>query len=240
MKASGVRWKIGLSLMGVLSLIAVGVWLVDSVFLTYPTPETQSQFFKSYSPEETLKPFIIPGHLQPRLESTESGAGRGIATHRKNFEAIFAVRADDRANLVSTVFEDLLSQLKNTNARILRLSGDASSGFDLEYGCGKTRGRVMIEPPKIIEAERVVGHVVSHSGRLFMPPPLKEGELPVSVRVTIDEKWYKSAQADVNSVSGHRQVVHPFAIVGGNRPLPYGVISQMTPPPAEPPPKVVP
>ena len=38
--------------------MAMGVWLVDSVFLTHPTPETQSQFFKSYSPEETMKPFL--------------------------------------------------------------------------------------------------------------------------------------------------------------------------------------
>ena len=240
MKASRARWKAGLGLLGVLSLIAVEVWLVDGVFLTYPTPETQSQFFKSYSPEETMKPFIIPGHLQPRFESTDSRAGRGIATHRKNVEAIFAVRADDRGDLVSAVFEDLLSRLKNTNARIVRLGGDASSGFDVEYASGKTRSRVMIEPPKIIEAERVVGHPVSHSGRLVQPPPLKEGELPVSVRVTIEEKWYRSAQADVDSVSGHRRVVHPFATAGGSRPLPYGVMSQITPPLAVPPPPVVP
>ena len=178
-------------LLGLALLAAFGVGLVRQFALTYPTPETESIFLKTYTPEEAMKPFVNTQRGGQQQGGTTSSAGRGVANHEKHIEAVFVIPADERAHLVSALRENLVTQLENNGARILQ-THDACSGLELKYVAGKTKGTVTLQPLETVQPDHIDRASTSKFGPLA---PLCAGEQRVLLRISIAEKWYKSASS---------------------------------------------
>jgi hypothetical protein len=84
--------------------------------------------------------------------------------------------------LMVAVEQGLTSQLLQQRAEILGQTGDPRAGYQIQYQAGKSVGEIAIEPLKIISVTSVSGPKAS----------LPDDEQAVDLRITIQEKWFKS------------------------------------------------
>ncbi len=174
----------------VVPTVLFGAFLVYSMVVQasyiYPTPETQSTFLKTYSPEHVTASFTSKRYSSRAIGGGSSAAGHTFATHENNFERYFVIQAKDWMPLMSAVANDVSSQLAFQHAQILYQTGDLRDGFHFDYKSGKTLGTVHVEPLQIVDPEVAIGHLTN--GR---PNTICPGEVAVKLRVTVREKWFK-------------------------------------------------
>jgi len=151
-----------------------------------PTPETESVFFKSFTPEqEVINRFECSGEMAYTSSSGGDGAYFGYASHKKDFTQYFAIRTADRMSLTTALQQDLLSQLRSAGGEILDETGDARQGFRAHYRIGKSLGVISVDPVKTGDsATRAAGHSEGCPGAVA-----------VQVHVSVEEKWYKKEPA---------------------------------------------
>lgn len=173
-----------------LPAVLFGAFLVYSLVVQasyiYPTPETQSAFLKSYTPERVTANFSSTRYSSHGMEGSSSGAGHTFVTHTENFERYFVMQAKNWMPLMNALANDASSQLASQGVQILDQSGDPRDGFQFEYKTGKTLGTLRVEPLQIVDPEVAIGHLAS--GR---PNTIGPGEIAVEVHVTLEEKWFK-------------------------------------------------
>lgn len=174
MKSSRVSTALYFFLLTVL-LLTIG-WLTWDSVHSYPaTSETESAFFKNYTPANVLNRF--------NDGQGASGSGRGAAagrdsvTHTANFEGYFALCSEKFMPLMDALSDDVVAQLAANGAQILSQIGVAQAGFHFDYKLGKTLGSVTIAP-------------------LQLTPDLNSQRNPrpncmvnVQTRVDVAEKW---------------------------------------------------
>lgn len=147
--------------------------------VVYPTPETQSAFFKNYSPASTIARFRIEGSGAQQSAPGGSSAGRGCAFHKKEFVSLCVIASGNSAPLMAEVERDIRSSLSQQDARII---GEAhAEGFQFDYSAGRSIGTVVVDPIVVVDATSVAG---PHGG-------IAPGEIAVKLRIRIAETWYK-------------------------------------------------
>jgi hypothetical protein len=158
-------------------LLACIVGLVACHFsLYYPTPETESAFLKSYTPEHVIDRFREKwGSSHSR--SFGSSAGRDFVPHNAGFEFDVVLRRESWMPLLNALRDDARQQLANNGAEVLSQSGNSQDGFRFDYKINQSTGSLRISPLAI--------H--SHIRRNM---PLPQGLEDVSVKIEQTEKWF--------------------------------------------------
>lgn len=174
------RW---LQIVGVAMVIAsCCAMILERASIIYPTPETQSAFLKSYSPVEVIDRFKSSDGGQAFMNAT-SAAGRRFVTHDdvthdKEFTQLFVTCSPDLGSIMTALKADISSKLVQ-DGRIVEQTGDSATGYQFKYEAGNGIGNVSVKPVEIIDSARVVG-----------PAKLRSGEIAVSVRIVIAERWF--------------------------------------------------
>jgi hypothetical protein len=123
--------------------VAPGFW--DQLHTLYPTPETESAFFKNYTPKTVIERFDAEKGSSYGQHSG-GGAGRKFVTHTGGFDWYFAMRSDKWVPLMNALRDDASAQLVANGAQILGQTGDARDGFHFEYKLEKSIGTLTISP----------------------------------------------------------------------------------------------
>lgn len=148
--------------------------------VVYPTSETESAFLRSYAITDAIKSGIP-------YRSSESGpdsAGRGCASHQREFQSWFALESGNEAGVMTEVRRDLESRLRRTGSQITLEKGNPREGFQFEYATGSIKGTVTVDPLAILDATSVAGK----AGLPF-------GQTAFTLRVRVSETWYKASEA---------------------------------------------
>lgn len=167
-------------------LIALSLLLLDLGWLIWnhvhtfsPTLETESAFFKNYTPTNALNRF---NDGQASYTSGRGGvAGYDSVTHTADFHGDFALCSENFMPLMDALKDDVAAQLLRNDAQIVSRIGEASAGFHFDYKLGKIVGSVTISP---LELPPHVSGTFSRS----MPHPKCMVEVRTSIAVT--EKWF--------------------------------------------------
>lgn len=162
-------------------LVAIVSAAIDRARLVYATPETQSSFLRAYTPERAFDRFRSEKHSSHQQVGTNAGAGAGFATHEKQFEFAFIMQSRQRNALMASLVKDVSFYLKSAGAQIISGTGNDDNGLRFQYRAGKSRGIVTIEPPEQVDQFEVTGR-----------EPLCPDEVPISIRIHIEEKWIKT------------------------------------------------
>jgi hypothetical protein len=154
-------------------------WIIwDNSHLLYATPETETAFLKSYTPQHVIEQFQCNerwGH--GAASGNSAGAGKAFVTHEANFSSFFPMRSDKLLPLTIALNDDVAAQLNLTGAQILSRGGDARTGFHYDYKLGKSLGRVTISP-------------VSLDSGIHRAMLLPKQMVDVATKVELAEKWY--------------------------------------------------
>jgi hypothetical protein len=157
------------------------IWTVlDQARLVSPTPENESVFLKTYTPNNVIDKFKAAAFTQVST-GTSAGANRGFASHEEDFEPTLVINSGDWVALLQALRDDITSSLTAEGGKILEASGNQVSGFQIKYALGKSRGTVAVEPIKIVPASNLAS---AGSGR---------DKITVNFRISIDEKWFKAS-----------------------------------------------
>ncbi|HVZ19048.1 MAG TPA: hypothetical protein VG897_18165 [Terriglobales bacterium] len=163
-----------------LAVLLVGVAVVQHVIVTagtvYATPETQSRFLQTYSPDRTIAAFKLNDDSSSSTGQS-SGSGQGLATYQRLFYVNFFIKSGDTEAISKALIQDASEQLLNSGAKIVSTENPGGGRVLLRYSSGLTKGEIVIEPLKI--------------GYWYRPIPSKPpaDRLPVTARVNIDEKY---------------------------------------------------
>lgn len=164
---------------GALLLAAVvACTYIGEALSVYPTPETESAFLKTYSPNSTIEQFK-DAWVASMSSGHGAGAGFGYATHEENFEPIIVIRNEERIALIQNLRSDVASRLAMQNAEILEESGALDTGFKIRYALGKSLGTVTLSPLQSLQGSQLGTGRIPH-------------EMAVRVRICIQEKWSKA------------------------------------------------
>src|SRR5262249_17741738 len=115
-----------------------------STGVVYPTPETQSDFLKSYSPETTIARFSIAGSGAQQSAPGGSAAGRGCVFHDKEFQSRFVIASGNDPAVMADAQRDIRTSLIRYGAQVVRESGSAPYKFQFVYRAGKGKGSVIV------------------------------------------------------------------------------------------------
>ena len=148
--------------------------------LVYPTPETESAFYRQYSSEEAVKAAASKTENSSMALRDGGTAGAKSTTHDKAAEFHFVIERDRWMALMQSVADDVARQLRTTGAQILDSSGDARQGFHFEYVVGNTLGDATILPLEVPDP-----------GPIRRATPLCPKDVDVLLRVEIHEEWFK-------------------------------------------------
>jgi hypothetical protein len=121
--------------------------LVIGARTVYPSAQNESDFLKSYTPNEVLARFQAAKFAE-LASGSSSGAEEGFATHEADFEPTIQIQAKDWLALAQAVKDDIAFRLNSQHAYIVEESGSATDGFSLKYAVGNTEGDITIEPVK--------------------------------------------------------------------------------------------
>jgi len=173
-------------------LFVTAGWLTWNSLHVYPaTPETESEFFRNYTPANVMNRF--------NDGQGASGSGRGAAagrdsvTHTANFEGYFALCSEHFMPLMDALSDDVAAQLAASGAHIVSQIGLAQAGFHFDYTLGKTVGSVTIAPLQLI----------SDLGRQKNPRP--NCMVDVQTRIDVAERWFPK-EPGVIQVSANNSV----------------------------------
>ena len=155
------------------------LFLIHHLLTVHPTVATETRFLVAYTPNRALDQFRDARYSSSTGSSDGHGAGLGFATHSKGFDEQFVLRSSDRTALMTALDRDLMSCLTDTGAKVISETGSSADGRRLSYVAGPSTGTVNIEPP----TEALV------RGFHGWGPE----EEYVSVRIRIEETWFKSA-----------------------------------------------
>ena len=153
----------------------------------YATPERESTFLKSYSPDATIKGFAVPNWGITGSRGDSAGSGIGEATFRKDFDPRFVIRPEDRQELITALSQGIVSTLKQTGAYLTQQTGDAENGFQFKYTQGESAGTITLGPVVRLGNDHggADGSARSEPWFRFLNPD----EIPVEVQMTIQETW---------------------------------------------------
>ena len=152
--------------------LAIFRGVVAKADVVYPNPETESAFLRGY----TLANAVVPGTPLASGSSGPDSAGRGCASHRREFQFWLAT-------VMAAVRRDLESRLTRQGSRITAASGDLRKGFQFDYAAGHSKGSVIVDALVIPDSPSV-------AGQAGLPP----GQLAVKLRICLSETWYKASQ----------------------------------------------
>lgn len=156
------------------------IWLaLSQPRLVSPTPETESAFLKTYTPNKVIDRFKAAGFSEESV-GTSSGADRGFAAHEKDFEPTLVIHTTDSVALVQALRDDFTSSLVAQGGQVVALSGNPVDGFTIKYALGKSEGTFDVGPLRSLPASSLQA---GESG---------SGKVTVSLRIRIAEKWFKS------------------------------------------------
>jgi hypothetical protein len=156
------------------------IWItVDQARLASPTPETESAFLKTYTPNKVIDRYKV-AEFSEQSSVASGGAGRGFATHEEDFEPTLVINTGDWVALMQALRDDIDSRLAAQSVEIVEESGNAVDGFNIKYAVGKSEGTVAVEPLKSVAGSSLAG---AGSG---------PDRVTVSLRIRIDEKWFKA------------------------------------------------
>jgi hypothetical protein len=185
------RWII-IARLSVLLLIIVCVIMEPTIngWLVYsPTPERSSIFIRNYSPQEVINSFVPENYKGHGTGDNTAWAGfrfgRAPRSPRRELwmEQYLIVQTEKCEPLVIALRDDIVSKLSHDGAKILSNSGNASSGFHLDYIIGKNVGSATIA----LVAKRELLHYTD--GRIEYRP-LPTGMQGVATNIRISEKWF--------------------------------------------------
>ena len=144
---AAVPIALAVALLGALLVLAASV-AIDRSLTLYPTPEMQTVFMRTYTPEQVLARFINSKYPYTQVDGSGSAAGRGFATHQRNFDYPLILTAPQGKALIGELQSDMTSTLCATGARIE--SEAFASGIGFNYLKGKSAGVVTIQPLELI------------------------------------------------------------------------------------------
>jgi hypothetical protein len=161
-----------------LLLMVSGAFIWDNSHLLHATPETESAFLKSYTPQHVIEQFQCNERGSGgTAKGNSAGASKAFVTHEVSFRSFFPMRSDKLLPLTIAVNDDVVALLNLTGAQILSRSGDARTGFRYDYKLGRSLGTVNISP-------------VSLDSRIHRAMPLPKQMVDVETKVELAEKWY--------------------------------------------------
>jgi len=155
------------------------VWVgIEQARLVRATPANESAFLKTYSPNPVVDRFKVAA-ISEESGSSE-GSDIGFAIHQREFGPTVIIHSADWIALMQALRDDIASRLAAQQAEIVEESGSAADGFTIQYASGRTRGTLLLGPLKGMPEYRISN---AEPG---------SDQVPVSVRIRIDEKWFKS------------------------------------------------
>lgn len=159
----------------------VVLFLVDRANLVYPTPDTETEFLRAYTPNRVLDRFRSSKYSSWEASSGPDAAGLGFATHKRSFDQQLVMRTSQLAPLMAALSQDAISSLAATGAQVISQTGNDTGGVRLHYFAGKSTGTVTIKPPD-----------PNADSARHPPLHLCPGDVDVRVHIAIEETWFKS------------------------------------------------
>lgn len=162
-----------------IALLAAVTVAVQSSLYVSPTAETESAFFRNFTPAGVIKRLSCQsGNI---LSRSSAGGSIGYATHEKDFDQYFAIEASDWILVMKSLQDDISSRLLLSHAQILDETGDLGEGFRVHYKSGKSLGVISVEPLRTVDAAT---HVLAAGGAC-------KGGVAVRLHLSVQENWYK-------------------------------------------------
>lgn len=156
-------------------ILLLGLGIIRAVVgkgdVVYPNPETESAFLRGY----TLESAVVPGTSLASGLSGPDSAGRGCASHQREFQFSFAIPSGNEPAVMAAVRRDLEYRLTRQGSQITA-ANDLRKGFQYDYAVGKTKGSVFVDP---LVADPTYASQVGPA------------QLAVKLRIRITETWYK-------------------------------------------------
>lgn len=169
------RLAIALFVPFLLACMVGAIALRHHLRLFYPTPETESAFLKSYTPQRVIDRF----RENKSFSSTRSnggGAGHAFVTHQGGFKFHVVLRRENWLSLMNALRDDVLEQLANNDAEVLSQSGNPPGALRFDYRINQSIGSLTIWPLAMN----------SHIRNM----PLPDGMDDVTVKIEQTEKWF--------------------------------------------------
>ena len=174
---------------GSLWLVGTSLALWDRHHTYYPTPETESAFLKSYTPQPVVESFQSNQFGHGGSSSLGGGAGREFVTRTGGFNSQFTIEVEKELPLMIALGDDLAKQLEGDGAQILRRSGNPQTGYRFDYRLDHSIGSVSVDPL----------HSVAEPVKRDTPLPGRFEE--VVLLMSIEEKWFpKTLPTDQKAV----------------------------------------
>lgn len=145
--------------------------------LFYPTPETESTFLKSYTPQHVIDRFRENKSFSFTRSNGGGGAGHAFVTHQGGFEFHVVLRRENWLSLMNALRDDVLEQLANNDAEVLSQSGNPPGALQFDYRINQSIGSLTIWP-------------VAMNSRFRRSMPLPDGMDDVTVKIEQTEKWF--------------------------------------------------
>ena len=147
--------------------------------LYYPTPETESAFLKSYTPEHVIDHFREKEPVEnfSHEQDVSDGAGRTSVTHERGFQFHPVLRREKWIPLMNALGADALQQLANNGAEVLSQGGNPHDGFRFDYRINQSIGSLRILP---LATDTLLRRNIS----------LPEGLEDVTVKIEQTEQWF--------------------------------------------------
>jgi hypothetical protein len=162
---------------------AVTVAVQNSSRVVLSTAETESAFFRNFTPADVVKRLSCQSGNS--LSGSSAGAAIGHATHEKDFDQYFAIETSDWVLVMTSLQDDISSRLLLSHAQILDETGEPVEGFRVHYKSGKSLGVISVEPLQTVDAGT---HVLAAGG-------VCKGGVAVRLRLSVKENWYKKVPA---------------------------------------------
>jgi len=156
--------------------LAVVPPMCDRAHTLYPTPETESAFFKRYTPKPVIEQFREPKEPFGWGDNRGGEPGRKFVTHTAGFDFHFAMCSNKWTPLMNALRDNVRAQIQAIGAEVLHESGDPHDGFHFDYQIGKSMGTLTILPLTIEHPQRVT--------------PLCPGIVDVNASTEQTETWF--------------------------------------------------
>ena len=115
--------------------LAIFRGVVAKADVVYPNPQTESAFLRGY----TLANAVVPGTPLASGSSGPDSAGRGCASHQREFQFWLAIPSGNEPAVMAAVRRDLESRLTRQGSRITAENGDLRKGFQFDYAAGHSK-----------------------------------------------------------------------------------------------------
>jgi hypothetical protein len=133
----------GLGIICGLSLAVVPILSISYFRSVYPTPDTQSVFFRSYNPQALIQRFAC-GNVIAVSQGRSGSAGRGFVSHQSSISAKIEIDEDHWIPLMQALALDVNRQLLLGGSSRTGAGTDTASRFS--YQDGRSLGTVTIPP----------------------------------------------------------------------------------------------